>query len=340
MLKKTILRLLVVLVVGLGQMTASFAAGVPRTMKWAAVFPSVLENAWTKSFVDSFARVKAGTPDVDLSLTWTENVWDEKGLAVIQSYAQGDKYDVIWAHSSFVDAVEKVAPAHPNTIFVIVGAGNRPLGKNVYLMYPAAHEAAYLLGMMSGLMTKHDVIGIVGLFPSDDVNDQVNAFRDGARATNPKVKARISFIESWYDPVKAAEAANAQIASGADMIYQLGEAFEPCRKRKIICFGNYTDTYGSAPGAIASSSLLAWDPYIHFLIDEWKKHAATGAPYAAPDKGFITFGMRQGGSDIASYHGFDKVIPQDIKARIEQARNDIRSGKLVITANRQKPTAD
>lgn len=319
----------------------SIAADVPQTMRWAGVFPAVVENAWIKSFVDSFNRVKLQKPEgVELTLDYTESVWGDKAMTILSTYAASKKYDVIWGHSSYSDVVEKIAAKYPSTIFVVVGAGNRPLGKNVYLMYPGAHEAAYLLGVMGGMMTKRNLVGVVGLFPSDDINDQVNAFRAGAQSVNPKVKAKISFVESWYDPVKASEAANAQISAGADMIYQLGEAFEPCRKRKILCFGNYIDMYSVAPTAVVASSILRWDPYIEFLTQEWKKHKATGAPYAGPTKDPIVFSMAAGGSSISEYHGFDKTIPTEVKEKIKSLRADIASGKLKIPVDRSKSMSD
>lgn len=337
----SIKKLVLVFTLLLSATASSFAADVPKTMRWAGVFPDVVENAWIKSFIDSFNRVKLQKPDgVELTLDYTESVWGDKAMTILSTYAASNKYDVIWGHSSYSDVVEKIAAKYPNTIFVVVGAGNRPLGKNVYLMYPGAHEAAYLLGVMSGMLTKRNLVGVVGLFPSDDINDQVNAFRAGAKSINPKVKAKISFVESWYDPVKASEAANAQISAGADMIYQLGEAFEPCRKRKILCFGNYIDMYSVAPTAIVASSILKWDPYIQFLTQEWKQHKAKGTPYAGPTKDPMVFNMAAGGSSISDYHGFDKSLPPEVKEKIKTMQADIVSGKLKVPLDRSKPTSD
>ena len=60
-------------------------------------------------------------------------------------------------------------------------------------------------------MTKSNKIGMVGGFPIGEVNRLFNAFMAGAKAVNPGVEFKVSFIGSWYDPPKAKEFAFAQV---------------------------------------------------------------------------------------------------------------------------------
>ena len=316
------------------------AQEVPKTLKIAAAFPAGVENAWVKSWVDAFNRVKEAQPHgVQLELAYTESVFGDKGLTVLEEYADSGEYGIIWAHSSFSDEVEELKDDFEDTMFVTVGAGNRPLGDNSYLIYMHLHEPSYLAGVFAGKMTKSNSLGAVGLFPADDVNDQINAFRAGAQSVNPDVKVAVTFIESWYDPVKAAEAASAQIAAGADLIYQLGEAFQTCRENGILCIGNYIDSSTIAPDVVPTSALVYWDPHINYVIDQWKEHKETGNPYDAPEER-VWFTMAQGGGDIAPYHGFDDQIPQDVKDAVAAARDQILSGELTVVLDMSLPTSD
>jgi len=47
----------------------------------------------------------------------------------------------------------------------------------------------------------------------------VNAFIRGAKETNPNAKVLVTFINSWFDPAAAKEAALAQIDSKADVLF-------------------------------------------------------------------------------------------------------------------------
>lgn len=40
--------------------------------------------------------------------------------------------------------------------------------------------------------------------------------------------------------------------------------------------------------------------------------------------------MSDGASDIAPCHGLEYVIPEDLKAMIDQAREDILAGRIVV----------
>ena len=78
-------------------------------------------------------------------------------------------------------------------------------------------EVEVLLLVGGGLFPP--VIGIVGGYPVPEVNRISNAFISGAQAVNPEVEAKVSFINSWFDPASAKEAALAQIDAGADVFH-------------------------------------------------------------------------------------------------------------------------
>ena len=72
---------------------------------------------------------------------------------------------------------------------MVVGSGNEGLGGNVYWVYKRIHEPSYLMGILAGCSTKTNVIGAVGTYAYDDVNDEINAFFEGAKSVNPDVNA-------------------------------------------------------------------------------------------------------------------------------------------------------
>jgi basic membrane lipoprotein Med (substrate-binding protein (PBP1-ABC) superfamily) len=54
----------------------------------------------------------------------------------------------------------------------------------------------------------------------------------------------------------------------------------------------------------------------------------------------VWYSMAQGGSDIAPYHNFDNIIPKEVKAKIDQAKADIMSGKLKVKLDSSLPKSD
>jgi basic membrane protein A len=313
----------------------------PTELNVAAILSIGLESTWDSTFYEAFQRVQGENPHgVTINdLVYTEGAWGEEAETVLRQYAETGEYDIIFAQASFTDQIKNLMDEYPDILWVVSGSGNEFLGKNVYVIYMRIHEPSYLEGMLAGAMTETNVIGVVGLFPADDVNDDANAFIAGAKSVNPDVEAKVTFIESWYDPAKAQEATNAQIAAGADFILQGGEVYEVCTDAGIYCFARYADSNFMAPESVLASALGYWDPAIEYIIDEWWNFKTTGEPYDAPSEA-VWFSMAEGGSDLSAFHDLESMIPADVLEMIETARQEILSGDLVVPLNVEVPVSD
>jgi basic membrane lipoprotein Med (substrate-binding protein (PBP1-ABC) superfamily) len=166
------------------------------------------------------------------------------------------------------DYIKQIQDTYPNVLFAHSGGGGTSLGKNSVHVWDLVYEATYLEGMIAGMMTKTNVIGFVGSFPSEEVNEEANAYIRGAKDVNPDVKAKVTFINSWYDPDKAKEAAVAQIAAGADFILPtIPGAYGTMEEAGINGFGNYVDQTSMAPNSILAVPQIG-TLQLH-LLDLW-----------------------------------------------------------------------
>jgi basic membrane lipoprotein Med (substrate-binding protein (PBP1-ABC) superfamily) len=86
------------------------------------------------------------------------------------------KYQIIWAHSAYSDAVKNLQAEYPDTVFVFAGSGNEGLGGNGYWVDVFIHEPAYLAGVVAGALSKTGTVGAVASFPYPNVNAPLNAF--------------------------------------------------------------------------------------------------------------------------------------------------------------------
>ena len=311
-------------------------AEAPTTLKIAGILSAGKEAPWETSFVSSMERVIAAKPHgLDIEVNYTENVYDN-AEQVFRTYAETGEYDILFGDTAYADAIEQLKDEFPDILFVMSGSGNRGLGGNAYWVFVHAHEPAYVMGGLAGMMTKTNVIGTVSTFPAEDTNDQINAFVAGAKAANPEVKHKITYIQSWYDPAKSNEATSAQIAAGADMIYQMSGAFEVCEEKAIGCFGNYVDMSPMAPNSIVASASVKWDPHITWIIDEWWQAKTDGTPFDAPLEP-KWFGLADGSGDVAVNPVWADRIPAGF---VEKTSGDIRSGVLKVDLNLNEVTSD
>lgn len=307
----------------------------PKEINFAWLNSTVIEEPWNTAWFQAMERVKEEKP-YGLDVKWDvvgENVLPPDAERILNSTAKTGKYDVIWAHSSFADAIENIASKYPEIIWVFVGAGNKGLGGNAYWMDEYIHESAYLLGIIAGMMTETNTIGAVAGYPFAPVNVPINGYLEGAKSVNPSIKMKMTYIESWFDPPKAKEAAMAQIASGADFIYaERFGPFEACNEKGAYAFGHFVDQNSLAPNVVISSTIVKWDNCIKYVITEWWNHVTKGVPYDAP-KDQIYYLMKEGGCDIAPYHSLSSKIPQKVKNAVNKAHKDILNGTLEVEKN-------
>ncbi|OWW04803.1 ABC transporter substrate-binding protein [Rhizobium sp. R72] len=79
-------------------------------------------------------------------------------------------------------------------------------------------QGQYLNGVAAGYTSKSKKLGFVAAKPIPQVLQNINAFLLGARSVDPTITCQVIFTGEWSLAVKEAEATNALIDQGADVI--------------------------------------------------------------------------------------------------------------------------
>lgn len=298
----------------------------------AVVCVTVVEAPWATALIQSLERIKRERPHgLDINWDISENVLPPDAERVLREYAKTGKYGIIWGHAQYQDAITELHEQYPEILWFGAGAGfTPPFGRNFYFGDILFHEPAYLLGLIAGMMTESNVIGAVASYPYGDINLTVNGYIAGASSVNPDIRVKMIYLDSWFDPPRAKEAALAQIAGGADFIYaERFGPFEACKEKGKLAFGHITDQHSLSPEVVVSSSLGLWDPALRFIIDEWWNHYIGAEPYRAPSEGKF-YSMKDGATDIAPYYGLGSIIPREVMEKVNRVREAIKEGRLVV----------
>ncbi|WP_454854255.1 BMP family ABC transporter substrate-binding protein [Rhizobium binxianense] len=113
-----------------------------------------------------------------------------------------------------------VAAKYPDTQFRHCGGlwqeGKHPANTGSYFGY--IFQGQYLNGVAAGYATKSKKIGFVAAKPIPQVLQNINAFLLGARSVDPAITCQVIFTGEWSLAVKEAEATNALVDQGADVI--------------------------------------------------------------------------------------------------------------------------
>jgi basic membrane protein A len=232
------------------------------------------------------------------------------------------------------EAVRRVAKDYPEIAFVF-GSGGGPAEPNFSVFDNWIHEPAYLSGMLAGGLTKTNVIGVVGGLPVPEVNRIVNAFIAGALSVNPEVDVRTSFINSWFDPAAAKEAALAQIDSGADVLF--AERFgvsEAAAETNFYAFGNMSDQKDLAPEFVVSGPVWHMEPTVDYIINQ-----VAGGTYTAQDLKDFSM-VAKGGATLAPINtDVTGGVPQELIDQVKAKEEEIKSGLFRVDIDEAPPPA-
>lgn len=254
---------------------------------------------------------------------------------IMREVAEDNQPDIVFGDAfGNEEAVRRVARDYPEIAFVF-GSGLGPVEPNFSVFDNWIHEPAYLSGQIAGTVSESGVIGVVGGFPVPEVNRIVNAFVVGVKEVNPEARVLVSFINSWFDPAAAKEAALAQLDTGADVLF--AERFgviEAAQERGAYAFGNMSDQNHLAPDTVITGPVWHMEPLVRYVIDQVAKGAFTSQDL----KDFTM--MAKGGASLAPLHGFEQTLPADLIELVRQRESEILGGLFRVPINEETPTGD
>ena len=120
-------------------------------------------------------------------------------------------------------------------------------------------------------MTKTNVLGYVAAFPIPEVIRGLNAFTLGVRKTNPSAKVKVVWTNTWFDPQKERQAAEALLDGGADVIGQHQDTPGPqqaAEARGMFGVGYDADMSKFAPKAVLTSPIWHWGVYYTDMVKQ------------------------------------------------------------------------
>ena len=217
-------------------------------------------------------------------------------------------------------AVGHVAKAFPKVEFYhATGFKSAP---NVTIYNSRMYEPAFLAGMIAGHVSKKGVLGFVASFPIPEVVRNINAYTMGARSVNPKITTKVVWVNTWFDPSKERQAAEALIGQGADVLLQNTDSsavLQTAQDKGVFAFGWDSDMTAYGPKAHLASAIEIWGGYYGKVAEA----AIAGKPL----KTTIWGGIKEGMNDLVS---LSANVPAAAKKMVEEKKALIKDGKLAV----------
>jgi basic membrane protein A len=223
-----------------------------------------------------------------------------------------------------------VARDYPNVKFAIIdGVIDLP---NVASLIYKEHEGSFLVGMIAARASKTGKIGFVGGMDIPLIHKFHTGYAEGARYANPKIEVFENYVgvtdAAWNNPGKGKELAKAQLARGADVIFQaagnsgLG-VFDAAEETRTLAIGVDSNQNWVKPGFILTSMIKRVDISVFNSVKEMVEGRFKG--------GIHEFGMDTDEIDYALDDYNRNLIPQTVIDEVERAKQDIIAGRIKVT---------
>jgi len=255
-----------------------------------------------------------------------------------------DGSDIVFAVGFLMEqAVKEAATNMPDTYFagIDIGAAEGDPANFQGILYKE-EQAGYLAGVVAGMMTKEyagnsdklnddNVVGVVlGMFVPPVERYEVG-FIQGIESVNPDCKILSVTSGSFTDQAKGKEAAVAMVEQGADIIFHaagltgLG-AIQAAKEEGIMAIGVDVDQNAVAPDTVLTSAEKKIPQTVFLAVKSVVDGNFKGGTHV--------YGLAEEAVGISDFHGFNDVVPQEVKDAVEQAKADILSGAITIEQTR------
>ena len=240
---------------------------------------------------------------------------------VIRDFAQKGNDLIITTSFGYMDPTINVATEFLDTQFVHISGYKT--ADNVSTVFGRMYQPRYLSGLAAGAATESNVVGYVAAFPIPEVIRGINAFTLGVREANPDAEVVVVWTNTWFDPPKEKEAAEALLAEGADVITQHQDTTEP--QKAAADAGGLSVGYDSDMGAFVGDTVLTspvWDwgvKYTEIVQQLLDGNYDTSESYWG--------GLNEGVVDLAP---FSDRVSDETKALIDEKRSAIQAGETDV----------
>ncbi len=266
-MKKFVTLFLFVVIAALLIAPVSAQDATPEPIAVFGAYATPIEEPWDGVIHQALLAAEAAG---EITYAYQDDIGYSGDMEVVLRDVAEEQHPAIIFGDAFgnEEAVRRVAKDYPEIAFVF-GSGLGPSQPNLSVFDNWIHEPAYLSGWLAGKLTKTSKVGVVAAMPIPEVNRLVNAFIEGAQAANPDTQVLVSFINSFFDPAAAKEAALAQIDAGADILY--AERFgviEAAQEHGLLAFGNMSDQNELAPDTVVTGPVWDMGPTVSYVVNQ------------------------------------------------------------------------
>ena len=274
----------------------------------------ITDEGWT--WTHHQGRLAVGSAFPSAKFLEVESIpFSAKGTRTVRQFV-AQRANLVFLTTDYGDISADTIRNSPDIAFLECGTDTHL--PNLRSYYIEHWNPSFVIGMAAGMLSKSGKLGYVGAYQTPIVNASINAFHLGARSVNPAVETKAVFINSWFDPQAAAQAAHALIGGRCDFLFGIMDdaAYLQVAEQAGIWAAMWnTDMRKFGSHAYVSSIVLDWKKYYveqvsSLVAGTWQGGAMDSLPMGA-------------GVDR---DGWGDRVPKDVREKCDGVRAKIMAG--------------
>ena len=247
----------------------------------------------------------------------------------IRKMAQRGRSPIVGVGFAQAPAVEAVAKEFPNTKFTIIdGVVDLP---NVQSVVFKEQEGSFLVGLLAAMASKSGKVGFIGGMDIPLIRAFACGYEQGVKYVNSSVEVIQNMTgntpAAWNNPGRGAELTKSQIDRGVDVVYAAAGGtgvgvYQAAKDAGKLAIGVDSNQNHLHPGTMLTSmvkrvDVASYNSFKTALDGNWKP-------------GIQSLGLKESGVDWALDSNNRSLITPAMETKVNQAKQDIISGRLTV----------
>lgn len=269
---------------------------------------------------------------------------ESKYESTVEDFCELSDFDVIivatWQMESYVT---KFSEKYPDQKFILYDEGfdfDENPRDNVYNILYKQNEVSFLIGSLAAMMTTDESIkninsdksiAFLGGMEDAVIQDFLIGYIEGAKYIDPEVSVTTAYVNNFTDVVAAKSLALLQYESGVDIGYNVASMaglgqIKAAHDMDLYAFGVDSDQAALMPEMAANIPTSAMKNVGNSLYDAIKLDMNGELAYGTT----VRLGLKENGVGLAEGSNYETIVPENIRAKIAEITESIKSGDIVV----------
>ncbi|MBN2853123.1 MAG: BMP family ABC transporter substrate-binding protein [Clostridia bacterium] len=220
----------------------------------------------------------------------------------------------------YMEPTVALAAEYPDLYFL--HCSGYMMSENLGTYFGRIYEPRFLSGIVAGMKTTSNEIGYVAAMNIPEVVRGINAFTLGVKMVNPDATVNVRWTNTWIDPAKAKEAAEALLAEGCDVITQHQDSPGPliaAEEKGAFAIGYDYPLTDVAPGSYMTAPVFNWSVYYVDIVKQ------------IMDGKFVSASYWEGlNSGVVALAPMTDLVPAEAKTLVNEYEAKIKDGSFFV----------